>query len=237
MHKKVIILFGPPGAGKGTQAELLSGKMGLYLFETSKILEREFKKAENLDESSSERWIEFDGQKFDILNEKELWKSGALCSPPYVTYLCIREFKRLAKDGYNIIIAGSPRTVYEAEKEMPILEELYGKENIKIAMIEISAEVTIFRNTHRKICELMRHSILFTKETDKLKLCPLDGSKLVKRKDLDDPETIKVRLEQYKERTLPLFEYFKNNGFKVEKVNGEKSVAEVHQNILDVLKF
>ena len=41
--KQVIILFGPPGAGKGTQSELLSEKMGLYLFETSKILEREFK--------------------------------------------------------------------------------------------------------------------------------------------------------------------------------------------------
>ncbi len=236
MSKQVIILFGPPGAGKGTQSELLSGKLGLYLFETSKILEREFKKAEDLEENSPERRIEFDGQKFDILNEKELWKSGLLCSPPYVTYLCIREFKRLAADGDNLIISGSPRTVYEAEKEMPILEELYGKKNIKIAMIEISAEVTIFRNTHRKICELMRHSILFNKETEKLKICPLDGSKLVKRKNLDDLKTIKVRLEQYKERTLPLFEYFKNNGFKVEMVNGEKSVAEVHEEILKIVQ-
>ncbi len=236
MHKKVIILFGPPGAGKGTQSQLLSEKMGLYLFETSKILEREFKKVEDLEENSPERWVEFDGQKFDILNERELWKTGLLCSPPYVTYLCIREFKRLAKDGDNLIISGSPRTVYEAEKEMPVLEELYGKENIKIAMIEISPEITIFRNTHRKICELMRHSILFNKETEKLKLCPLDGSKLVKRKNLDDAETIKVRLEEYKKRTLPLFEYFENNGFKVEKINGEKSVADVHQEILEKLK-
>lgn len=236
MHKRVIILFGPPGAGKGTQSELLSEKMGLYLFETSKILEREFKKAEDLDEASPERWIEFDGQKFDILNERELWKSGILCSPPFVTNLCIKEFKRLAADGDNLIVSGSPRTVYEAEKEMPILEELYGKENIKIAMIEISAEITIFRNTHRKICELMRHSILFNKETEKLKLCPLDGSRLVKRKDLDDPETIKVRLEQYKGRTLPLFEYFKNNGFEVKKINGEHSVADVHQQILKAIE-
>ena len=232
MSKHVIILFGPPGAGKGTQSELLSEKMGLYLFETSKILEREFKKAEDLDKKSTERWIKFDNQKFDILNEKELWKSGVLCSPPFVVYLVVKEFKKLAEEGDNLILSGSPRTLYEAEKEMPILSELYGKENIKIAMIEISAEVTVFRNTHRKICELMRHSILFNKETDKLSLCPLDGSRLVKRKDLDDPETIKVRLEQYKERTLPLFEYFKNNGFKVSKINGEKSVAEVHEAIL-----
>lgn len=236
MSKQVIILFGPPGAGKGTQSELLSEKMGLYLFETSKILEKEFKMVENLSENSPERWVEFDGQKFDILNERELWKSGILCSPPFVTYICIREFKRLAEEGDNIILSGSPRTVYEAEKEMPVLAELYGKENIKIAMIEISAEVTVFRNTHRKICELMRHSILFNKETEKLNLCPLDGSKLVRRKDLDDPETIKVRLKEYKERTLPLFNYFKNNGYEVERIDGEKTVAEVHQEILEKLK-
>ena len=235
MSKQVIILFGPPGAGKGTQSELLAEKKGLYLFETSKILEREFKKAEELSKDSPERWVAFEDEKFDILNEREIWKSGVLCSPPFVTYLCIKEFKRLAEEGDNLILSGSPRTVYEAEREMPVLEDLYGKENIHIFMIEIGAEVTIFRNTHRKICELMRHSILFNKETEKLKLCPLDGSKLMKRKDLDDPETIKTRLVQYKERTLPLFEYFKNNGFRVEKNDGEKTVAEVHEVILEKL--
>ncbi len=236
MDKKVIILFGPPGAGKGTQSELLSEKMGLYLFETSKILEREFKKAEKMPKDSPERFVEFEGQKFDVLNEKEIWERGELCSPPWVTYLCVKEFKRLSEEGENIIIAGSPRTVYEAEREMPLLAELYGKENIKIILIEISAEATVFRNTHRKICELMRHSILFNKETEKLKLCPLDGSKLVKRKDLDDPATIKTRLVQYKERTLPLFKYFKNNNFDVNKVNGEGSVAKVHGDILKLIQ-
>lgn len=234
--KQVIVLFGPPGAGKGTQSELLAEKMGLYLFETSKILEREFKKAENLSENSAGRFIEFEGEKFDILNEHKIWKQGVLCSPPFVTYLVIKEFRKLFEDGDNLVLSGSPRTVYEAEREMPVLEELYGKENIKIAMIEISAEVTIFRNTHRKICELMRHSILFNKETEKLKLCPLDGSKLVKRKNLDDAETIKTRLEQYRERTLPLFEYFKNNGFNVKKIDGEKSVAEVHEQVLNAIQ-
>ena len=234
--KQVVILFGPPGAGKGTQSELLAEKIGLYLFETSKILEKKFKKASHLDKNSPERWVEFDGQKFDILKEEEIWKSGVLCSPPFVVYLVKKELKKLAEDGESLILSGSHRTIYEAEKIMPFLSDLYVKENIKIAMIEISAEITIFRNTHRKICELMRHSILFNEETEKLNLCPLDGSNLIRRKDIDDPEIIRVRLEQYKERTLPLFEYFKNNGFKVKKVNGEKSVAEVHQNILKFLE-
>lgn len=236
MSKKVIILFGPPGAGKGTQSELLSEKMGLYLFETSKMLEREFKQVEQMPSTAPERFVEIESEKFDILNEKEIWKKGELCSPPWVTYLTIKELTRLHNDGDNIIMSGSPRTIYEAEREMPVLADLYGRENIKIAMIEISAEVTITRNTHRKICELMRHSILFSKETEKLKICPIDGSNLVKRKDLDDPETIKTRLVQYKDRTLPLFKYFEENGFKVAKINGEGSVAEVHQQILNIIE-
>jgi adenylate kinase len=231
--KQVIILFGPPGAGKGTQSELLAEKFGLYLFETSRMLEREFRKAENMPDNSPDRFVQVEGQTFDVLNEKEIWKKGELCSPPWVTHLTMKELERLHDDGDNIIMSGSPRTVYEAEREMPLLEKLYGKENIKIALIEISAEITVFRNTHRKICELMRHSILHNQETENLKLCPIDGSSLIKRKDLDNAETIKTRLVQYKERTLPLFDYFKEQGFAVHKVNGEQSPSEVHQEILE----
>jgi adenylate kinase len=230
MSKKVIIIFGPPGAGKGTQSELTSESLGYYHLESSKVLERCFKG------ESPDKVFTVDGKEFKVGDEIKNWKKGILTSPPFVTALMLQECKRLAEDGKSFIMSGSPRTIFEAEKEMPVIADLYGKENIKVIFIEISAEVTIFRNTHRKICELMRHSILFNKETKNLKLCPLDGSKLVRRKDLDDPETIRVRLDQYKERTLPLFDYFKKNGFSIKKINGEKSVSEVHDDILKQLK-
>lgn len=227
--KQVIIIFGPPGAGKGTQSELLSEKLGYYHLESSKVLERCFKNED------PNKVFTVDGQDYKVGDEIENWKKGILTSPPFVTGLMLEECRKLAQDDRGFIMSGSPRTLYEAEKEMPVLEELYGKENIKICMIEISAEVTVFRNTHRKICELMRHSILFNEETEKLTLCPLDGSNLVKRKDLDDPETIKTRLVQYKERTLPLFEYFQKHDFHIEKINGEQNVAQVHQDILKAI--
>lgn len=236
MQKQIVTLFGPPGAGKGTQSELLSDKMGLYLFETSKILEREFDKAESLSESSPERFIEFDGQKFDILHEKEIWKKGVLCDPPFVTYLVIKEVKKLFEEGKNLIFSGSPRTLYEAENIIPFLEKLYGKENIKTVLIEISPEQTIHRNSHRRICELMRHSILFNKETESLTMCPLDGSKLVRREGLDEPETIKVRLKEYAERTYPIFDYFKEHNLTINRVNGEQDVATVYKNVLEAIK-
>jgi adenylate kinase len=226
MIKQIIIIFGPPGAGKGTQAELLSEKLGYYHLESSKIIERCFKN------ESPGKVYSIDGKDYRVGDEIENWKKGFLASPPFITGLMLEEFKKLSQDQKSFILSGSPRTLYEAQKEMPVLSELYGEENIKIAMIEISPEVTIFRNTHRKICELMRHSILFNRETEKLTLCPLDGSKLVKRKNLDESETIKTRLVQYKERTLPLFEYFESHGYKVHKIEGEKSVAEVHKEIL-----
>lgn len=237
MSKQVIILFGPPGAGKGTQSELLTEKFGLFSLESSKVIEREFKKFENFSEDSPERFVESFGEKFDVLHEMDQWKKGILTSPPFATTLIMKEIQRVFDQGESLMMSGSPRTVYEAEKEMPQLEKLYGKENIKIVLLEISPETTAHRNVNRKICELMRHSILHNKETEKLTLCPLDGSKLVRREGLDDPETITTRLVQYKERTLPLFEYFKNEGFNVNKVNGEKSVAQVHEAILKVIQW
>jgi adenylate kinase len=216
--KQVVILFGPPGAGKGTQAGLLADNLGLYYLETSKLLEREFKKPTSKN-----------------IEEKKLWLQGKLNSPPFVTELIKKIIKKLADQGENLILAGSPRTVYEAEKVVPFLKKLYKKENIKAFLIDVGSEETIFRNSNRKICELMRHPILYSKETENLENCPLDGSKLIKRKGLDDPETIRVRLEEYKNRTVPVFDIFKKEGIEINKINGERPVVDVFSDILNCL--
>ena len=59
--------------------------------------------------------------------------------------------------------------------------------------------------------------ILYSKETENLTSCPLDGSKLIRRKGLDDLETLKVRLKEYKERTFPLLDYFKEERYRSKK--------------------
>ena len=81
----------------------------------------------------------------------------------------------------------------------------------------------------------MRHPILSTKETASLTICPLDGSKLVRREGLDDPENIRTRLQQYAERTFPMLEYFESQGFKVQKVDAGRSVAEVYESIMKAI--
>jgi len=230
MSKQVIILFGQPGAGKGTQAEILSDKTGYYHFESSKVIEACFKN------ESPEKVFEIEGQTYKVEDEKKRWEAGLLNSPPFVVNLMVEKVKELAKEGKSIIFSGSPRTVYEAEKEIPLLTGLYGLENIKFVMLEISPETTIFRNSHRRICELIRHSILFSSETETLTKCPLDGSDLVKRKGLDDPETITKRLEVFKEQTFPVVEVIQKQGLKLNKVNGEQTVADVHRKILEAIQ-
>ena len=71
-NKQAVILFGPPGAGKGTQAELLSDKLGFYYFETSKFLERAFNPANPIKE------VEADGKVYSMQEEREMWNLFSL---------------------------------------------------------------------------------------------------------------------------------------------------------------
>lgn len=228
--KKIIIILGQPGSGKGTQAELLSEKFGFFHFETSKVIEENFNKAKKGD------FVKIDGKKYFLSEEKKIRSSGKVMSPPLINYWVQKSIKELARQGKSIIISGSPRTLYEAERLFPLLEKIFGKENITIIEMEQGPNASIFRNSHRRICELRRHSILYSRETAKLTVCPIDGSKLVSRGKLDDPKVIKERLIEYKERTLPIVTFAKKHGFSVKKIDGEKSVADVFNNILKHLK-
>ncbi|MDD5750554.1 MAG: nucleoside monophosphate kinase, partial [Candidatus Pacebacteria bacterium] len=179
-QKSVVILIGPPGAGKGTQGTLLAEKLNLYYFETSKILELSFQ------ENTEGEFIEVAGQKYYFAQEFDNWKKGILCSPPFVSYLVQEKIRDLFQKDISLLLSGSPRTVFEGEQVMPLLEELYGKENIRIILLDIPPEQTVFRNSNRRICQLMRHPILYNEETKNLENCPLDGSALMKRAGLDD---------------------------------------------------
>ena len=227
---KVIIVIGPPGSGKGTQAELLGEKLNLYYLETSKILEANIMKAKKGE------YVMVKGKKYFLEKEKKNWETGKLVSPPLTAFWMKNKIRTLFKEGKDLIMAGSPRSLAESKEIIPLLKKLYGVKNLEVIFLKITAKESIWRNSHRKICQLMRHPILYTKETAKLTQCPLDGSKLLKRKGLDTPETIKVRLKEYKERTLPMVDYFKKEKLRVKKVNGSPPPAVVFENILESLK-
>lgn len=225
-NSKVVILLGAPGSGKGTQAGLISEKLNLYYIETSKIIEANVMKA------GANDFVKINGKKYPLSQEKTFWKTGKLCTPEVVSFWIKNKIEELSKEGNGLIFAGSPRTLYEGKQVIPFLKKIYGAENIKIFLLDVSPDETIFRNSQRRICQLMRHPILTGKETKNLTICPLDGSKLIKREGLDDPEVIKVRLKEYKERTYPLIDYFKEQGLKVKIINGQQPVVDVFNDIL-----
>ena len=229
MQPSVVILIGPPGSGKGTQSQLLSEKLNLYYLETARIIEQKFNSAKKGD------YVEVKGKKYSLLKEKELFDKGILCSPPFASHLVQDKIKELFKLDKSLVMAGSPRTLFEGKEVIPLLKKLYGSNNIEIIVLTLSEKESIFRNSHRRICSLIRHPILYNEETKNLSRCPLDGSKLTSR-TLDKPEIIKVRLKEYKERTLPLIDYFKEQGLKIKKVAGEKTPEALHKNILKVLR-
>jgi adenylate kinase len=225
---RIIILLGPPGSGKGTQAELLAEKFNLFHFETSEIIER------NLAAAKKGDFVKIGNKKYFLSEEKKLREKGKWMSPPLIAFWVKNKIKALFKEGKGIIFSGSPKTLREAEEITPLIKRLYGVSNVKIILIQQKPEVSIWRNSHRRICELMRHPILYTGETAKLKKCPFDGSKLVFRED-SDPKIIKSKLKEFQERTLPVIDYFEKQGIKVKKINGEQSVADVFKDILKAI--
>ena len=220
---QVVALIGAPGAGKGTQGMLLSDHLNLYYSETSGILEEYFESAKPGDT------IAVDGVDYDIDTEINNWKTGILVTPQVATHLVMEKMRLLHKEGKGVLLSGSPRTLYEVEHVLPLSKELYGVDNVTFIELSIKPETTVFRNSHRRICELFRHPVLYNEETKDLTACPLDGSNLLKREGLDDPETIKVRLDQYKNRTEPLLTYVREHGYPVHTISADGTVEEVYK--------
>lgn len=221
--------MGPPGAGKGTQAQLLAEKFDLYHFETSKIIEKNFA---NIDKND---FVKVDGEKYFLLKEKKLRDSGKWMSPSLISFWTKNKIRDLEKESKGIVISGSPKTLHEAQEITPLLKKNYGSKNIKVILLKQRSEVSIRRNSRRRICELMRHSILYNKENSRMKFCPLDGSKLIYRED-SSPKIIREKLEEYKERTLPIINYFKREGIRIREINGENPIIDVFKNILKAFK-
>jgi len=218
--KQVIILIGPPGSGKGTQADLLAEKFGLLHLETSKILEEGAKNADPDDE--------------EFIALKKAWSSGELVDPKTVVKLTLDKIKILAESGKGIVLSGSPRTLYEAERELPLLENLFGWNNIKVFHVKLSEEESVKRNSFRRICRINRHPIPNFPEFEGIKKCPKDGSSIITR-ELDKPEVIKVRYRTYLKETEPVIGFLKEKGYKVVEIKGEQPIEEVFKDIADTI--
>jgi len=210
-----IIILGPQGSGKGTQAKFLVDKFNLEHIEIGDAL-REIKKKNTALGKEVAQAID---------------KGRMVPFPLIIEITKQRVATVFANKG--IIFDGTPRRLPEIKPLENILKE-NGRHITHVFFVQISEKEAINRLSKRYICQKCKKVFVFEKDSvDKLKKCPQCGGDIIRRKD-DTPEGIKQRLELYQERTFPVVEYYRQKQ-KLIEINGEQSAEKVFNDIKSFL--
>ncbi len=210
-----LILLGPPGSGKGTQAKFIVEKYGIPQISTGDMLREAVAKGTEL------------GKK-----AKEYMDAGKLV-PDEVVIGIVRERLKQSDCDKGFILDGFPRTIAQAEALDRILDEL-GKRIDAVINIQVPEEEVVKRIVNRRSC--MKCGAVYhliykpPKEEGKCDKC---GGELYQRDD-DREDTVRARYKVYREQTEPLVDYYQKKGL-VHDINGTKSIDDVFKDIDEVL--
>jgi adenylate kinase len=215
MSELNLILLGPPGSGKGTQGERLQKDFRLPYYATGDILRAAVKEGTEI------------GQK-----AREYMERGDLVPDEVIIDVIAERIQQgEASDGF--ILDGFPRTLPQAEALDSKMKEL-GRRISAAILIDVPDEEVQRRLGGRRICEDNGH--VFHLEFDppqKEGVCDVCGGRLIVRDD-DKPEVIAHRLEQYREKTEPLIDYYEDGGI-LQRVDGGRAPDEVEEKIHGVI--
>ena len=210
-----IVMLGAPGAGKGTQAKMLSRRVGLPHVSSGDLFRENIKNQTELGKLASS-YIE----------------AGDLV-PDNVTIAMVQD--RLSREDCvkGAILDGFPRTTAQAEALDETLDEM-GFEIGLVPFIQVPNQVLMERLTGRWTCREHGHvfHILFNPPAQP-GICDHDGSELYQRPD-DSPETVANRIKVYFEQTAHLIDYYRQNGVLVE-IDGHREIEDVNQALMDIL--
>jgi adenylate kinase len=210
-----LILFGPPGAGKGTQAERLRKDFELPYIATGDMLRANVKEQTELGKQA-----------------KAYMDAGDLVPDELILAMAAdRLDEDDAQDGF--ILDGFPRTLEQAQALETQLSDM-GRRVTAALLIDVPDEEVIRRLSGRRMCVKSGHS--YHVEFDPPKhdgVCDQDGSRLVQRDD-DKPEVIENRLRVYHEKTKPLVDYYDKLGL-MRRIDGTREPADVHGHIRAVI--
>jgi adenylate kinase len=211
MSELNIVLLGPPGAGKGTQAARLAEDFGLRYIATGNMLRDGVRNGSDL------------GKK-----AREYMERGDLVPDDLIIGL-IKETLERDDSGSGFILDGFPRTERQAQALDEELQEL-GRTLNAALLLDVDERTVVERLSQRRVCVKGQHNFHMTFDPPKHpERCDVDGSRLVQRDD-DKPEVIQHRLEEYREKTAPLIEYYERQG-KLRRVDASRSPDEVSDEI------
>jgi adenylate kinase len=211
-----IVLLGPPGVGKGTQAKILSEQSGLAHISSGDLFRENLKNQTELGKLAQ-----------TYMTKGEL-------VPDDVTIAMIRERLSRPDCKEGAILDGFPRTPAQADALENMLHEFGGEVNA-VPFIKAPDDVLVERLSGRWTCRENGH--IFNQKFNPPKedgKCDFDGSELYQRDD-DKVDTIKNRIAVYSSQTSPLIDYYRNNG-KLIEIDGTRPIEQVTQDVLAVLQ-
>ena len=207
-----LILLGAPGAGKGTQAEIIAEKKNIPTISTGNILREALKNGTEMG-----------------LKAKTYMESGQLV-PDEILIGIIKDRVQEADCQNGYILDGFPRTIPQAEA----LDQMGAGIDV-VLDIEVADEDIITRMSGRRVCEKCGSSYhVLYKQPKAEGVCDACAGALVQRKD-DHPNTVKERLQVYHPQTEPLKEYYSKQG-KLRVVHGQDKVEDTTKKVLEALE-
>lgn len=212
---KYLVLLGPPGVGKGTQAKIISERTGLAHISSGDLFRENLKNQTKLGRLAQ-----------TFMSKGEL-------VPDDVTIAMIRERLTQPDCESGAILDGFPRTPSQADALDTMLEEFNGMIDA-VPFITGAEDVLVERLSNRWTCRANGH--IFNQKTNPSKetgICDIDGSDLYQRDD-DKAETVKRRIQVYLEQTSPLISYYRTQG-KLIEIDGMQTIEQVTEALVSAL--